>query len=61
VRDKVLVLRHRLSRPGEEATPLLEIDVIAVMLDLERRRATRVPDDVAAQARALLIEDDAAV
>ncbi|MEN3164962.1 thioesterase family protein [Tistrella mobilis] len=61
VRDKVLVLRHRLSRPGEEATPLLEIDVIAVMLDLERRRATRVPDDVAAQARELLIEDDAAV
>ena len=55
------MLRHRLSRPGEEATPLLEIDVIAVMLDLERRRATRVPDDVAAQARELLIEDDAAV
>ncbi|MEN2991555.1 thioesterase family protein [Tistrella sp. BH-R2-4] len=59
VRDKVLILRHRLVRPGEEATPLLEIDVVAVMLDLEQRRATRVPADVAERARGLLVETEA--
>ncbi|MFD0389725.1 thioesterase family protein [Tistrella bauzanensis] len=59
VRDKVLILRHRLVRPGEEATPLLEIDVVAVMLDLEQRRATRVPADVTERARGLLVETEA--
>jgi acyl-CoA thioester hydrolase len=57
--ERKLVLRHRFRRAADGAA-VLHARMVAICMDLERRRATALPGAVASAARAYLLPAEAA-